>query len=163
MRNTGRHPGARDHDTRLAHAAVLPSQGGITNARGLAGLYAALANGGAPLLSADGVARMGAVAAATGYDAVLCAPTRFALGFVKTIDNRGTGNFNASVILAETAFGHTGFGGSIGFADPAASLSFGYAMTKHGGGLGLNERGQGLIDAAYRAIGKTSDRGGSWI
>ena len=35
MKNTGRKPG--DHDTPAAHAAVLPSQGGLASARGLAG------------------------------------------------------------------------------------------------------------------------------
>jgi len=150
-------------DSRPAHAAVMGAVGGITNGRGLAGMYAPLANGGSPLVSADGVARMGAVASATGVDAVLFAPTRFALGFVKSIDNRGTALHNGSLILSEAAFGHSGFGGSIGFADPVAKMSFGYAMTRHGGGIGLNERGQSLIDAAYRSLGYTSNAGGAWI
>jgi CubicO group peptidase (beta-lactamase class C family) len=32
-------------------------------------------------------------------------------------------------ILSEDAFGHPGFGGSIGFADPRARMSFGYTMS----------------------------------
>jgi CubicO group peptidase (beta-lactamase class C family) len=67
------------------------------------------------------------------------------------------------VILAEEAFGHLGFGGSIGFADPRARLSFGYAMNKMGGGLALNPRGQSLIDAVYQSLGYTSDVSGSWV
>jgi CubicO group peptidase (beta-lactamase class C family) len=161
--NSGGYLMPGEADTRAAHAAEIGAVGGMTNARGLAGMYAPLANGGGPLVGADGLARMGAVASATGVDAVLLVPTRFGLGFVKSIDNRGIGLEDGSVILAEPAFGHSGFGGSIGFADPVARLSFGYAMSKHGGGVGLNSRGQSLIDAAYRSLGYTSNASGSWI
>ena len=41
-------------------------------------------------------------------------------------------------------------------------MSFGYAMNKHGAGAGLNDRGQSLIDAAYRSLGYTTDAYGSW-
>ena len=36
----------------------------------------------------------------------------------------------ARVVLSEDAFGHTGHGGSIGFADPAAGFSFAYVMNQ---------------------------------
>jgi CubicO group peptidase (beta-lactamase class C family) len=38
-----------------------------------------------------------------------------------------------SVILSEEAFGHLGNGGSLGFADPRARLSFGYTMNRMDG------------------------------
>src|SRR5262249_30081490 len=41
LKNTGRNP--HDHDTPAAYRAALPSQGGISNARGLAGMYQPLA------------------------------------------------------------------------------------------------------------------------
>ena len=53
-------------------------------------------------------------------------------------------------------------GGSIGFADPACRLSFGYAMNKHGLGTLLNERGQPLVDATYRALGYRTSELGAW-
>ncbi len=54
-------------------------------------------------------------------------PTRFSLGFMKSMDNRALDNADdCSVILAEPAFGHVGAGGSLGFADPEARMSFGY-------------------------------------
>jgi len=82
---------------------------------------------------------------------------------VKSIDNRRLPvGGNNSVILSEEAFGHSGIGGSIGFADPNARLSFGYAMSRHGSGAGLNERGQSLVDAAYRSVGCTTDAYGGW-
>ncbi|HXG10979.1 MAG TPA: serine hydrolase domain-containing protein [Gemmataceae bacterium] len=158
VKNTGRNPGARDHDSREAHQAVLPSQGGITNARGLAGMYAPLALGGAirgvRLVDEETLQQMAAVSSASAVDAVLLTGMRFALGFVKSTDNRRAApGARDSMILSEEAFGHPGMGGSLGFADPQARLSFGYTMNKQGQGVLLNERGQSLVDAVYRALG----------
>ncbi|WP_298283068.1 serine hydrolase [Novosphingobium sp.] len=153
--------GGADFNSREIHAAEIGSANGITNARGLAGMYAPLAHGeGGGLVSADTFHRMSRVSAATHCDAVLCQPMRFAMGFMMSTDNRALGG--DSLILGETAFGHVGMGGSIGFADPAQGLSFGYTMNRMGAGILLNARGQTLIDAAYRAIGLTSDASGAW-
>ncbi|MFM9937501.1 MAG: serine hydrolase domain-containing protein [Novosphingobium sp.] len=152
--------GGADFNSREVHAAEIGSANGITHARGLAGMYAPLANGGGALLSADRVHRMGRVSAATHSDAVLCQPMRFAMGFMMSTDNRALGA--DSLIMGETAFGHVGMGGSIGFADPAQGLSFGYTMNRMGAGILLNPRGQSLIDAAYRAVGMNSDASGAW-
>lgn len=152
--------GGADFNSREIHGAEIGSANGISHARGLAGMYAPLANGGGALLSADTVHRMGRVSAATHSDAVLCQPMRFAMGFMASTDNRATGG--DSVIMGESAFGHVGMGGSIGFADPAQQLSFGYTMNRMGAGILLNARGQSLIDAAYRAVGLTSDASGAW-
>jgi len=163
LANNGGYMTPGECDTRTAHAAEIPSAGGISNARGLAGLYAPIANGGGPLVDEGSVRRMGAVSSASGIDATLFLPTRFSLGFVKSIDNRRhPAGGNNSVILSEEAFGHSGLGGSIGFADPRARMSFGYAMNKHGAGAGLNDRGQSLIDAAYRSLGYATDAYGTW-
>jgi CubicO group peptidase (beta-lactamase class C family) len=68
------------------------------------------------------------------------------------------------VILSEEAFGHLGAGGSLGFADPRARLSFGYTMNKQGGGTGLEDRGQALVDAVYRTLGyRRAATGGMWF
>lgn len=165
VRNTGLRPG--DQDTRAAHAAVLPSQGGIGNARSLAGLYAPLALGGERdgrrLVDADTLRTMAAVGAASAVDAVLLVGVRFALGFMKASDNRrAAAGAQDSLILSESAFGHAGMGGSLGFADPAARMSFGYTMNKQGRGVLLNARGQGLVDAVYRSLGCRSNRHGTW-
>jgi CubicO group peptidase (beta-lactamase class C family) len=157
-------------NTRAGHAAEIGAGNGITNARGLAGLYAALANGGGRLVDAPTLARMGEVSMATHDDATLRIPTRFALGFMKSMDNRkrsvGARLFGPdvdSVILGSAAFGHVGAGGSLGFADPAAGLSFGYTMNQMGPGLLMNERGQALVDAAYLSLGYKDKDGGVWI
>jgi CubicO group peptidase (beta-lactamase class C family) len=166
VNNTGRAPG--DHHTPAALRAVLPSQGGLSNARGLAGLYAPLALGGTHrgvrLLDADTLAQASAVASATAVDAVLLVGLRYGLGFMKSSDNRAAeAGARDSVILGEEAFGHAGMGGSLGFADPKARLSFGYAMTKMGRGVLLNERGQSLVDAAYRCLGYRGSASGRWV
>jgi CubicO group peptidase (beta-lactamase class C family) len=152
----------------VRYAAERPSSGGITNARGLAGMYAPLACGGSlngvQLVDRDTLARMGAVSSASGEDAVLWFPTRFTLGFHKSLDNRRLApGRQGSVILSEEAFGHVGAGGSIGFADPRARLSFAYVMNRMGGQSMVNPRGQSLIDAAYRSIGYTSNASGAWV
>jgi CubicO group peptidase (beta-lactamase class C family) len=168
VKNTGRNAAARDHDSRQAHGAVLPSQGGITNGRGLAGLYAPLALGGAwrgvRFIDEETLAAMSAVSSASAIDAVLLVGLRFALGFMKSSDNRrGPAGAQDSVILSEEAFGHPGMGGSLGFADTKARMSFGYSMNKQGRGVLLNERGLSLVDATYRSLGYRTNRDGRWI
>ena len=106
---------------------------------------------------------MGEVAVATHEDATLLIPTRFSLGFMKSMDNRRVHAVDkSSAILGGAAFGHVGAGGSIGFADPAAGMGFGYAMNRMGPGILMNERGQALVDAAYRSLGYTSNASGVW-
>lgn len=157
-------------NTRAGHAAEIGAANGITNARGLAGMYAPLANGGGDLVDATTLARMGEVSMATHDDATLRIPTRFALGFMKSMDNRRRsmaaklwGEDCDSVIMSSAAFGHVGAGGSLGFADPVAGLSFGYTMNRMGPGLLMNERGQALVDAAYLSLGYKNKDGGVWV
>jgi CubicO group peptidase (beta-lactamase class C family) len=153
-----------ESDSRRAHAAEMGAIGGITNARGLAGMYRPLALGGAGLVSAAQVALMGAVASATSVDAVLLVPSRWSLGFNKGVDIRHlpVGD-REGVLLSEEAFGHPGMGGSTGFADPRARMSFGYTMNRQGTGLGLNVRGQALVDAVYESLGYGRiGAGGPW-
>ncbi len=157
-------------NTRAGRAAEIGAANGITNARGLAGMYAPLANGGGMLVDGTTLTRMAEVSMATHDDATLRIPTRFALGFMKSMDNRkrsvGATLFGPdvdSVIMGSAAFGHVGAGGSLGFADPVAGLSFGYTMNRMGPGLLMNERGQALVDAAYRSLGYSNKDGGVWV
>jgi len=158
---------AFDANSRAGHAAEIGAANGITNARGLAGLYAPLATGGAlngvRLVGKDTLTRMGRVAMATHQDGTLVIPTRFALGYMKSMDNRYLpGTDSASCLLSEAAFGHVGAGGSVGFADPECKMGFGYTMNQMGLGLLLNDRGQALVDEAYKALGYRSNAGGAW-
>jgi CubicO group peptidase (beta-lactamase class C family) len=154
--------GGLNHNAAETHRAEIASTNGITNARGLAGLYRPLAlrEG---LLRAETIARLARVSSATRADATLVTGARFGLGVMRSIDNRKNPRGADSAILGERAFGHVGLGGVIGFADPDAGLSFGYAMNSQGLGVMLNERGQGLVDAAYVSLGFRSNASGAWL
>ncbi len=147
-------------NTREVHAADIGSANGITNARGLAGLYAPLARGDDGTFNPATIARMNRAVAATFDDAVLRQPMRFSLGFMLSNDNRATGG--DSLLIGESAFGHVGMGGSIGFADPLAKIGFGYSMNRMGSGILLNTRGQSLVDAVYKCLGWSSNISGAW-
>ncbi len=156
-----------------AHGAEIGGAGGISNARSLSRMFQPLANAGVidngsaesgeRLFSEAAVARMGEVSSATQWDATLLRPTRFALGFMKSMDNRQCKPGNTeSFIIGDRAFGHVGAGGSTGFADPDAHLAFGYSMNQMGQGVLLNQRGQSLVDATYRSLGYRDNCPGFW-
>jgi CubicO group peptidase (beta-lactamase class C family) len=134
-------------------AAEIPSSNGVTNARGLAGLYTPLAcagcGSGRTLVGASELALM-IETAVEGPDQVLLVPTRFSFGFMKS----GTGVEGDNVRFGPNpeAFGHVGAGGSFGMADPVARVAIGYVMNQLGSGIFLNERGQRLIDAVYECL-----------
>ncbi len=142
----------------VAQKAQIGGAGGISNARGQVAIYKVLANGGShngvTLLSADYIDKMRRVSTATQIDATLLVPTRFASGFMKSMDNRAhKGGEHMTSIIGEGAFGHVGAGGSIGFADPDHGLAFSYTMNKMGPGLLMNDRGQSLINKTYEILG----------
>ena len=146
--------GMWDFNSPKSWMTEIGGAGGISNARGLAGMFAPLAGGQGTYLSTERIDDMRAPSMETDKDQTLLIPTRFGQGFMLNMDNRetvsGEGN---SAVLGERAFGHVGMGGSIGFADPEANLAFGYSMIKMGGGILLNDRGQSLVDAAYSSLG----------
>ncbi len=137
---------------RAWHAAEIGGGGGITNARGLAGMYRPLSLGGDGLIDADTLRRARTCSVATNLDATLQIATRFGLGFMLSMDNRAKAD-NDSVVMGEHAFGHVGMGGSIGFADPSLGLAMGYTMNRMGPGILLNERGQALVHKVYEVLG----------
>ncbi|MEP3421486.1 MAG: serine hydrolase domain-containing protein [Erythrobacter sp.] len=146
-----------------AHRAEIGGAGGIANARGQVAWYTALATNDGRLVSPEYLATMTRVSVATSRDATLLVPSRFASGFMKSMDNRAHRQGNqASAIIGDCAFGHVGAGGSIGFADPECGLAFSYTMNQMGQGILLNERGQSLIDAAYSCLGYTNNAAGAW-
>jgi CubicO group peptidase (beta-lactamase class C family) len=105
----------------------MPSTNGHTNARALAKIYGALAQGGAidgvQLLSDESVARA-REKQVSGIECVSLAEMSFGSGFAlrrPDIDVPGP-----------AAFGHGGFGGSEGLADPGRKLGFGYVMNQLG-------------------------------
>jgi CubicO group peptidase (beta-lactamase class C family) len=134
-------------NTRAWRAAEIPSANGHATARAVARIYSALAGGGA----VDGIRIIGsdtieeAVAeASSGPDFVLGRESRFGLGFQLTQPERPLGPNPRS-------FGHFGFGGSLGFADPDAGLAFAYVLNRSGPRW-QNPRNRALIDAVYAAV-----------
>jgi len=131
-------------------AAELPSTNGIGDARSLARLYAAVIGGVggemgglAPLLRPETVLRATRVES-EGVDAVLGVPVRIGSGF-ELGDALGPG-------VGAHAFGHTGAGGSVAFADPAAGIAFGYVANRMRLQPGADPRAVGLIRAVYAAL-----------
>lgn len=107
-------------------AAEMPAVNGTFSAEGLARLYGALANGGsdgpARLLSPQRTRELGRVQVRSP-DAVLGLRMRWRLGYHQA--------FGAGPI-APKAFGHYGFGGSGGWADPELGLSVGFVTNRIG-------------------------------
>jgi len=106
--------------------AEMPAVNGAFSADGLARLYGALANGGSDegrtLLSPSRTAELGRVQLRSA-DAVLGLRMRWRLGYHQAF---GTGRD------APMAFGHYGYGGSGGWADPATGLSLGFVTNRIG-------------------------------
>jgi len=145
-------------DATVSYEAEFGAGGGITNALGLARMYAPLAAEGQVLgrqfIRREQVALIAETSVKGGEDKTLAMPTHFSMGFMKTMDNRHRpGGALESLRLGSTAFGHAGAGGSLGFADPETGLAFGYVMNQMGPGILLNERGQSLVNAAYISQG----------
>ncbi|GGZ13421.1 esterase [Streptomyces inusitatus] len=114
-------PANIDFDSPEVQAAELPSSNGIGTAHALARMYAAL------ICEVDGVRLLnpGRLASATeeqadGRDEVMMVPSRFSSGFMLPT--------NDVPMTGPSAFGHTGRGGSLGFADPEHGIAFGYVM-----------------------------------
>jgi len=127
--------------------AEVPSTNGHGNARGIARLYAALANGGA----IDGTRILGAetlnvvtTEQVNGPDIINQRPSRFAIGFQLTQPERPLGPNSG-------AFGHFGAGGSLGFCDPEGRIAFGY-VTNDMGPRWQNPRNRALIEAVYASV-----------
>ncbi|WP_437598582.1 serine hydrolase domain-containing protein [Sorangium sp. So ce590] len=137
-------------NTARARRAEIPALNGHANARALARMYGALANGGA---SAGGARVLSpeAIEAALaersrGPDAVLLAESRFSLGFMLPSALRPFGR-------GARTFGHPGAGGALGFADPDAGLGFGYTPNQPiASGEGGDPRWPALIDAVYSCL-----------
>ena len=97
--------------------AEIPAANGFFTARSLANLYALLAHGGEidglRLLSPQTLEKI-AVVHSRGPDLVLVLPMGWRLGYHSAFTTRGA---------APEAFGHFGFGGSGGWADPRRDLA----------------------------------------
>ncbi len=138
-------------NTRAWRAAEIPTGNGHTTARALARIYGTLAHGG----TLDGIYLLrrttidaAIVEQSSGPDTVLSFPTRFGLEFMLTTPERPFGP-------NPRAFGDPGRGGSIGFADLAGGIGFGYVMNQYKTGTLRNPdlRWPMLVEAVYASLG----------
>ena len=146
--------GGYDYNSPRTYRSELGGVGGITNVRSLAKLMSPLAQNNESIISKEGVKRLSQSNIKSDIDSMLLFPTNFSEGFMLNMDNRGKfEGEGGSFLIGKNAFGHVGFGGSSAtFADPDCKLAFGYLVNKLGGEYLINERGQNLINEAYKSI-----------
>ncbi len=110
--------------------ACIPGANGHFTARALAKMYAALAGDGSidgvRLVSPGRIKEMQRIAT-EGVDIVLGTPARKGIGYFLGGEVNGV---VGPLGPRRTAFGHSGAGGSIGFADPEARLSVGVTKNR---------------------------------
>ncbi|MCX4825390.1 beta-lactamase family protein [Streptomyces sp. NBC_01142] len=145
---------AADANTAAWRAAELPAANGHGTARAVAALYGILAGrgeyAGRRVLSPEAAERV-REGQGSCRDLVLGVgfehDTEVALGL--WLSGR-----NGSYGPNPRAFGHDGFGGSCGMADPEAGISLGYVMNRMGPHIADDPRKMALIDALYRSVGQ---------
>jgi CubicO group peptidase (beta-lactamase class C family) len=111
-------------NTRRVRALGQASAGGVGNARGLAGMYAAAVSGldgHAPLLKPDTLGEFAILHSIAG-DLVTGPQGQYALGF----QAKGL----RYPFLSALSFGHGGSAGSEAFADPRSGIAFGYTRRR---------------------------------
>jgi CubicO group peptidase (beta-lactamase class C family) len=134
-------------NSRAMHAAEVPSANGIGDARSIARMYAACVGevDGVGLLTPDQT-RVAGTALTTGPDMVLLdLDIQFGTGFMV--------HSGLIAIGGPGSFGHFGFGGSFGWADPDSQLAMGYVMNRLEIGLSGDSRTVNLIGACFSCAG----------
>ncbi|MEV0923705.1 serine hydrolase domain-containing protein [Streptomyces spongiicola] len=137
-------PAVVDFDSPEVQAAELPSSNGIGTARALARMYAALIGevDGVRLIAPETLASA-TREQASGKDQVLVIPSRFSTGYMLPTEG--------NLMTGPNAFGHTGRGGSLAFADPEHRIAFGYAMNHIISGAG-DARATALTEAVRESL-----------
>ncbi|MBX9398164.1 beta-lactamase family protein [Streptomyces sp. TRM72054] len=144
--------GAAEANTPEWRAAEIPAANGHGTARAVAALYGILAGrgsyGGRRVLSPEAAERVRA-GQGSRRDLVLGAglgrDTEAGLGLWLSGPH---GSYGPN----PRAFGHDGFGGSCGLADPEAGVSLGYVMNRMGPHIADDPRKMALVNALYGAL-----------
>jgi CubicO group peptidase (beta-lactamase class C family) len=135
-------------NSRPWRAAQIAAANGHGNARALARIYGALAQGGA----VDGVTLLSPSTIAVATEPQVRGPdrtipdvvTEYALGFFTSGSDLARG-------YGPRAFGHGGAYGSLGLADPETGIGFGFVFNQCVDALSLG-RAERLLDAVARAL-----------
>ncbi|MEU2735383.1 serine hydrolase domain-containing protein [Streptomyces sp. NPDC007095] len=144
--------GATEANTAGWRAAEIPAANGHGTARAVAALYGIFAGRGAygsrQVLSPEAAERV-----REGQGS--CRDLVLGAGFEHETE-AGLGLWlsgpNGSYGPNPRAFGHDGFGGSCGLADPESGLSLGYVMNRMGPHIADDPRKMALVDALYSAL-----------
>ncbi|MEU4270041.1 serine hydrolase domain-containing protein [Streptomyces sp. NPDC026092] len=144
--------GVAEANTSAWRAAELPAANGHGTARAVARLYGVFAGRGRSdgrVILSEAAAERAREGQGSCRDLVLGAgfahDTECALGLWLS-------GPNASYGPNPRAFGHDGFGGSCGLADPEAGVSLGYVMNRMGPHIADDPRKMALIEAVYAAL-----------
>lgn len=134
-------------DQRLNREHGFPASDGTSSARALAKLYGLLVQAdqpGVPVLLSKPVLRQATRERIAGVDQCGGALSRYAAGF-RLNDSRYGSN--------PAAFGHAGYGGSVGFADPARRFGIAYTPNRmlNPHWYGMDPRLGSLLAALYAA------------
>ncbi|MDJ0848829.1 MAG: serine hydrolase domain-containing protein [Myxococcota bacterium] len=146
LTNPGGNP--RHANTREWRAAEIPSANGQGNALGIARIYGVLAAGGSvngvKLLSRDTLERA-AASRILAKDLVIRFRTDWASGWMRN---------NHGVLFGPNpdAYGHSGYGGSFGCADPETRVGAGYVMNRMADNLVGDLRGLKLLRALHACL-----------
>lgn len=127
-------------------AADVPAANGHATAAGLARIYGALGHGG----ELDGVR----IISAAGIEA-LRAPQSERIDLMLGPRTYGAGvviNTTGQFGRGQRAFGHTGWGGAFGCADPESGLGIGYVINRMGATLGGDPRAGAVLEAIYQSL-----------
>jgi len=142
---------AKWFNQRAIQQSAIPGSGGIMSARGLARMYAMLANGGeldgVRVLAPESIAR-GIELQSFEWDEVYHVRVRRALGYRRAQD--------CGPKAGPSAFGHVGGGGSFGYADPERKFAIGFAknyFTYNTGGPPQRRAGLEVAQAVVSALG----------
>ncbi|MFC5751707.1 serine hydrolase domain-containing protein [Actinomadura rugatobispora] len=138
------HPGKGGYNNPVVLRAGWPAAGMLTTAPALAGFYRDLV--------AERILRPETLHEAikprvSGPDRTMLVDSAFGLGYM-----RPAMTFFVPAAGRESAFGHTGAGGSIGLGDIEADLAVAYLPNLMGDQLSGDLRAYGVLEAAYGAL-----------
>ena len=129
-------------------AMGIPSAGGSATARGVAGMYSALiedVRGNTETIADSKTLQQMLTPQIKNEDLVIRFPMTWGVGFALD-DESGMYGGGAK------SFGHHGWGGSYGFADPVTGIAFSYVMNYMREAESVDTRAIDLIQALYAAI-----------
>ncbi|MQY02905.1 serine hydrolase domain-containing protein [Actinomadura macrotermitis] len=138
------HPGKGGYNNPVVLRAGWPSAGMMTTASAFGAFYRDLIAG--RILRPETL-QAGIATRVSGPDRTMLIDTAFGLGYM-----RPSMTFFTPKAARETAFGHTGAGGSIGLGDAEAGLAVAYLPNRMGDQLSGDLRAYRLTEAAYASL-----------